>query len=159
LERPICQSSGLIYNFEERGDANFAEVKKLDLRPGASGEASQVVTEQDTAAKLGSGLVAGYSTPSMIALMEMACVAAIQKDMRIGQTSVGMEVSVSHLAPTPVGMHVKARAVLQEINGSRLKFKVEAWDDKERIGEGVHTRVIIDLERFADRLERKKNNA
>ena len=106
-----------------------------------SGEARRVVREQDTAAKLGSGLASAYSTPSMVALMENASVAAIAPEMSVGQTSVGIEISVKHVAPTPVGMHVRARAVLLKIDGSRVKFKLEAWDDKERIGEGVHTRA------------------
>ena len=127
----------------------------MELKPGMTGEASQVVTEQDTAAKLGSGLVAAYSTPSMVALMESASVAAIQKHVTAGQTSVGIEISVKHLAPTPVGMGVRARAELLEIAGRRLKFKVEAWDDKEKVGEGIHARAIIDSERFAHRLKRK----
>jgi fluoroacetyl-CoA thioesterase len=123
-----------------------------------SGEANQVVAEKDTAQNLNSGLVAAYSTPSMIALMESASVAAIQNELSLGQTSVGIEMSVKHLAPTPVGDHVRARAVLQEIHGNRLKFVVEAWDDEEKIGEGVHTRAIIDLERFARRLKRKESH-
>ena len=75
-----------------------------------SGEVSRVVTDQDMAARLGSGLVEAYSTPSMVALMENASVAAIQAHLLDGQTSVGIEVAVKHLAPTPVGMRVRARA-------------------------------------------------
>ena len=120
-----------------------------------SGEASQVVTDQDTAARLGSGLVEGFSTPSLVTLIESASVAAIQAHMRGGQTSVGIEVAVKHLAPTPVGMRVRAHATLLEINGERLKFKVEAWDDKEKIGEGVHVRAVVDAARFDQRLRQK----
>ena len=130
-------------------------MRKLGLKLGLSGEATQIVTEQETAAKLGSGLVDAYSTPSLVSLMENASVAAIEGFMSDGQTTVGVEVSVRHLAPTPVGMHVKALAVLEGIRGNRLKFKVEAWDEKERIGEGLHTRVIIDIPRFSRRLQEK----
>jgi predicted thioesterase len=87
--------------------------------------------------------------------MENASMAAIQRYMSDGLTTVGVEVSVRHLAPTPVGMHVRALAVLEQIRGSRLKFKVEAWDEKERIGEGQHARVIIDIARFSRRLQAK----
>jgi len=121
-----------------------------------SGEVSHIVTEQDTAAKLGSGLVAAYSTPSLIALMENSSVAAIQEHLKEGQTSVGIEVSIKHLAPTPVGMRVWARASLLDVNETRLGFKVEAWDDKEKIGEGLHVRAIIDVARFARRLKQKR---
>jgi predicted thioesterase len=120
------------------------------------GEASELVTDEYTAAALGTGLVAAYSTPSMIALMEIASVAAIKNELNIGQTSVGTEIQVKHLAPTPVGMHVRARSVLLQIDGSHLQFKVEAWDDQEIIGEGIHMRAIIDSERFVHRLKRKK---
>ena len=121
-----------------------------------TGEASEVVTKENTAAALGSGLVAGYSTPSMIALMETASVAAIQEELSTGQSSVGTEIHIKHLAPTPIGMRIKARSELLQIDGRQLKFKVEALDDREIIGEGVHMRAVIDLERFKHRLERKK---
>ena len=120
------------------------------------GEVSRVVTDQDTAARLGSGLVEAYSTPSMVALMENASVSAIQAHLREGQTSVGIEILIKHLASTPVGMRVRARASLLEINGNRLKFQVEAWDDKEKIGEGLHVRAVLDAARFDQRLRRKK---
>ena len=123
-----------------------------------SGESSGIVTDQDTAARLGSGLVEAYSTPSMVALMENASVAAIQLHLCEGQTSVGIEVAIKHLAPTPVGMRVRARASLLEIDGSRLKFKVEAWDDKEKIGDGYHVRAILDAARFNHRLKQKTQN-
>jgi fluoroacetyl-CoA thioesterase len=122
------------------------------------GEVSRVVTDQDTAARLGSGLVEAYSTPSMVALMEGASVAAIQAHLSEGQTSVGIEVAVKHLAATPVGMRVRARASLLEINGDRLKFQVDAWDDKEKIGEGLHVRAVLDAARFDQRLKRKAQN-
>jgi fluoroacetyl-CoA thioesterase len=125
------------------------------LKIGMIGEVSHVVTEQDTAAKIGSGLVAAYSTPSMIALVENASVGAIQPHLSNGQTSVGVEVDIKHLAATPVGMQVRARASLIEIDGSRLKFRVEAWDDKEKIGEGLHVRAVLDILRFEQGLKRK----
>lgn len=125
------------------------------LQLGMSGESSRVVTDQDTAARLGSGLVEAYSTPSMVALIENASVAAIQPHLREGQTSVGIEIAIKHLAPTPVGMSVRARASLFEINGNQLKFKVEAWDDREKIGDGYHVRAILDAVRFDHRLKQK----
>jgi fluoroacetyl-CoA thioesterase len=125
------------------------------LQLGMSGEVSTVVTDQDTAARVRSGLVEALSTPSMIGLMESASVAAIQPHLKGGQACVGIEVAVKHLAATPVGMRVRARATLVEIDGGRLKFKVEAWDDKELIGEGYHVRAIVDATRFESRLKQK----
>jgi len=129
-----------------------------ELVLGMSGEVSRVVTDRDTVVRQGSGVVEAYSTPSMVALMESASVAAIQAHLREGQTSVGIEVAVKHLAPTPVGMRVRARASLLEINGDRLKFQVKAWDDKEKIGEGLHVRVVLDAARFDQRVRQKTQN-
>ncbi len=69
-----------------------------------------------------------------------------------GQKTVGVAVDVKHIAPTPVGMEVKATAELVEVDGRKLLFKVEAYDEKEKVGEGFHRRVIIDLEQFASKV-------
>ena len=129
-----------------------------ELVPGLVGESSEVVTEALTAAAYGSGLVSAFATPAMIALMENASVAAIQKHLRAGQTSVGTEVNVKHLAATPVGMTVRARAQITAVDGRRISLQVEAWDDKEKIGEGTHVRAIIEGARFAERLAKKSSN-
>jgi fluoroacetyl-CoA thioesterase len=126
-----------------------------ELCVGMVGEASEFVSEQLTAASVRSGLVSAYATPSMIALMENASVAAIQKSLSKGQTSVGVEVNVKHLAATPVGVRVRARAEVIALEGRRVVFKVEAWDPREKIGEGTHTRVIVDAARFKDKVEQK----
>jgi len=126
-----------------------------ELTIGVSAEIFHIVKENDTAAKIGSGLVSAYSTPSMIALMEMASVAAIQPHLSKGHTSVGVEVDIKHIAATPVGIRVRAQASLTEIDGTRLTFRVEAWDAKEKIGEGRHVRAVIDTLRFEQRLRRK----
>ena len=128
-----------------------------ELKTGLVGESSEVVTDQLTAASHGSGLVPAFATPAMIALMENASVAAIQKYLSAGQTSVGTEVNIQHLAATPVGMRVRARSELTAVDGRRLSFKVEAWDDKEKIGEGTHVRAIIDDARFKERIAQKRS--
>jgi len=125
------------------------------LKPGLVGESDGIVTDQLTAAAFGSGLVPAFATPAMIALMEHASVAAIQKHLDAGQTSVGIEVNVKHLAATPVGMRVRTRAEVTAVDGRRVSFKVEAWDDRERIGEGTHTRMIVDEARFKERIAKK----
>ena len=126
-----------------------------ELVPGLVGESRVTVTDPLTAATYGSGLVPAFATPAMIALMENASVAAIQRYLNAGQTSVGTEVNVQHLAATPVGMSVRARAEVTAVEGRRVSFQVQAWDDKEKIGEGTHVRVIVDDARFAERLAKK----
>lgn len=127
----------------------------LELKVGLVGEADKEVTEQDTAARWGSGLVDAYSTPALVGLTEKASVNAVEKCLEDNQTSVGVEVNMKHLAATPVGMTVKARAELVEIDGKRLKFRIEAWDEKEKVCEGWHSRVVVDRSRFVDRVTRK----
>lgn len=123
---------------------------------GLIGEASEIVTIETTAARFGSGLVAAFATPAMIALMENAAFAATKESLPVGQTTVGVELNVKHLAATPVGMNVRARAELMQLDGRKLIFNVEAWDDVEKIGEGTHTRFIVDGERFEKRFQDKR---
>ena len=130
-----------------------------ELKPGLVGESNEIVTEQSTAASHGSGLVSAFATPAMIALMENASVAAIQKHLGAGQTSVGTQVNIQHLAATPVGMRVRARSEVTAVDGRRVSFKVEAWDDREKIGEGTHARMIVDDARFKERLVQKTGKA
>ena len=127
----------------------------LELKVGLVGEADKEVTGQDTAARWGSGLVEAYSTPALVGLTEKASVNAVEKCLEDNQTSVGVEVNLKHLAATPVGMTVKARAELVEIEGRRLKFRIEAWDEKEKVCEGWHYRVVVDRSRFNGRLDQK----
>jgi len=126
------------------------------LTPGLSGEASTTVDQTNTAASLGSGLVPVYGTPSLIALLELAAVHAVAEALPPGSTSVGTHLDVRHLAATPIGMAVRATATLTAVDGRRLSFAVEAYDEVEKVGEGLHTRVIVDVERFIQRAESKK---
>ncbi|MBI3740435.1 MAG: thioesterase family protein [Chloroflexi bacterium] len=127
----------------------------LELVAGLEGELTQTVTKELTAAAYGSGLVAAFATPVMIGLMEGASVEAIKRALAPGQTSVGIEVNIKHLAATPVGMQVRARSKVIGVEGRRVTFQVEAWDDKEKIGEGTHTRMIMDDAKFRERFEQK----
>jgi len=126
------------------------------LEPGLTGEVEKRVAEDDTAARWGSGLVPVFGTPSLVGLMENAAVEALKGHLPAERTSVGGHMDVRHLAPTPVGMHVRARAELVEIDGQRLVFTIEAWDDAERIGEASHTRFVIEQQRFLERAESKR---
>jgi predicted thioesterase len=130
-----------------------------NLTPGLSAEMKITVGEADTAAKWGSGLVPVYSTPAMVGLMEAAAVKALDGQLEPGQTSVGGRIDVRHLAATPVGMSVHARAELTAFNGRKLSFRVEAWDDVEKIGEGLHERFVIDTDKFVARaMAKQKSN-
>jgi fluoroacetyl-CoA thioesterase len=126
-----------------------------EIVPGLVGEVKTVVGEEDTARHLGSGNVNVFATPVMIRLMERAGVAAVDHLLPEGQRTVGVHVDVKHLAATPLGLTVRARAELLEVEGHKLTFKVEAFDDQEKVGEGTHRRVIIDLEEFKERVEKK----
>ncbi|NTV91228.1 MAG: thioesterase family protein [Clostridiales bacterium] len=121
---------------------------EFDLKTGMSAEVSKIVGENDTAASFGSGGVKVFATPLMIGLMENASLSAVDPFLPEGYATVGMTVSVSHSAATPVGMKVTAKAELVEIEGKKLTFKIEAYDEIEKIGEGTHVRFIIGLEKF-----------
>lgn len=128
---------------------------KSHLTPGLRAEVKRKVTPDITASHLGSGNVEVLATPAMIALMEQAAVRAVDPLLPEGQKTVGVAVEVKHLAPTPVGMEVRATAELIQVDGRKLLFKVEAHDEREKVGEGLHRRVIIDIERFASRIKEK----
>jgi fluoroacetyl-CoA thioesterase len=130
-------------------------VNDFNLRIGTTGEARVKVTEENTAIKYGSGTVSVFATPAMIGLMENASINSVDSCLPKGYATVGTKVEVKHIAATPIGMEVVARAELVEIDGFKLKFKVEANDGKEKIGEGTHTRYIIKLEEFLKRIEGK----
>jgi fluoroacetyl-CoA thioesterase len=126
-----------------------------EIAPGLVGEKQVVVTEQYTARHLGSGGVNVLATPAMIMLMEQAALSAVDPLLSADQRTVGTRVDVQHLAATPMGMTVRVRAELVEVEGRRLKFRVEAYDELEKVGEGLHERAIISLERFQQRLQAK----
>lgn len=128
----------------------------MAIEPGLVGEDSMTVAEGDSARMSGGEtLPPVLSTPRMIARLEQTAHSALLPYLPEGQSSVGTLVNVRHLAATPIGMQVRFRAELLEVDGRRLRFKVEAWDEVEKIGEGEHERFIIDCMRFNERLEKK----
>ncbi len=120
-----------------------------------TGEATVEVTADLTARHLGSGTVAVFATPEMVRLMERAAVNALKPYLAPGQQSVGTMVNVRHLAATPVGATVTARARLVAVEGRRLTFAVTAHDGTDLIGEGTHERALIDLARFEAKVKAK----
>ncbi len=120
----------------------------MDLQIGIKGQASWQVTPEVTADRVGSGGLAVFATPMMIALIEKTCYDSVQPYLAEGQGTVGTRVEVSHVAATPVGKTVTAESELVEIDRRRLVFRVSAHDDRGLIGEGTHERFIIDIDRF-----------
>lgn len=120
----------------------------MTLHVGLTGEATTTVVHENTAASVGAGGVEVFGTPMMIALMENAAWRTVADHLDTGLVTVGTLVNVKHLAATPLGQQVRATAELVEIDRRRLVFKVEAYDEKQKIGEGLHERFIVDLERF-----------
>jgi fluoroacetyl-CoA thioesterase len=128
-----------------------------DLKPGMVHEEELVVEERHTAAHLGSSGLKVLATPVMIALMEGAARNLVDPNLEPGFMTVGTAVNIRHLAATPEGMRVRARAELVSIEGHRLNFKVEVFDEREKVGAGTHSRAIINMRRFWDKLQTKTN--
>ena len=117
---------------------------------GTKCQLEQVVTNELTAAAVGSGLLPVFGTPYMIGLMENAAQSALGVFLEEGQGSVGTHLDIKHTAPTPIGMKVWVEAEVTAVseNGKMIDFALKAWDEKGPIGEGTHTRAIINNERF-----------
>ena len=125
------------------------------LKPGLTGNAALTVGEEHTAPRVGSGRVRVLATPVMINLMEAAALDAIEALLPAGHQSLGTHLNVGHYAATPVGMRLRANAVVTKIEGRNVEFRVEAFDERERVGDGTHTRVVVNVERFDARVQRK----
>ncbi len=115
-----------------------------------------VVDKTNVASAIGSGLVDVFATPMMVALMEGAAAACIGPDLQEGFTSVGGYIATSHVAATPIGCTVKATATITAATDKKVDFTVTAHDEAGLIGEGTHTRFIVNEEKFMARLESKK---
>ena len=125
------------------------------LKPGLVGQAALVVTEEHTAPRVGSGRVHVLATPVMINLIEAAALSAIEHLLPSGHQSLGTLLNVRHTAATPVGMRVSATAQVIAVEGRLVRFRVEARDEKEAIGEGTHERVVVNVAKFDERVRRK----
>jgi fluoroacetyl-CoA thioesterase len=126
------------------------------LAPGLSAQLSMTVTRAHSADTLGNTGVAVFATPFLIAFLENASNAVLKPYFAPGGGSVGTMVDVKHLAATPLGMSVRAEATILEVDGKRVLFSVEAWDEVEKIAEGRHERFIVpDLGRFLERAAKK----
>lgn len=126
-----------------------------NLRPGLRGSAKMVVGEEHTASRVGSGAIQVLATPVMINLMEAAALDAMEKHLPAGRQSLGTHLDISHVAATPVGMRVVAKAEVLEVDGNKVTLGVEALDEAGLIGEGTHKRVVVDVARFDARVQDK----
>lgn len=122
------------------------------LAAGLSANSVTVVDSENTAATMGSGDLAVFATPAMVALMENAAMRAVADVLPDGATTVGAEMNVTHVKPSGLGMEITATAVLAEIDGRKLTFHVEARDAAGMIGEGTHIRYVVDRVRFMGKI-------
>jgi predicted thioesterase len=125
------------------------------ITPGLTGTAEIVVGPEHTAPFVGSGRIAVLATPVMINVIEAASLNAVEHLLSAGHQSLGIHLDVSHVAATPVGLRVTATAEVIGLEGRTIKFRVEAHDEVEAIGGGTHERVVVSVERFDERVQRK----
>jgi fluoroacetyl-CoA thioesterase len=125
------------------------------LTPGLEGHACTIVTANLMAPVVGSGTVAVYATPSLVALMEKAAVNCVEEKLGPGHATLGVHLDVSHTAATPEGLEVFATATLTSVEGRKLVFSIVARDSREQIGKATHTRVVVDTARFNAKLAAK----
>jgi predicted thioesterase len=129
------------------------------LVPGLRGSVELAVGDEHTAPHVGSGRVRVLATPVVINLLEAAALAAVEHLLPAGHQSLGIDLAVRHFAATPVGMRVRAEAELVAVEGRTLRFRVWARDEREPISEGTHERVVVNVARFDQRMERKARGA
>lgn len=126
---------------------------EFDIKVGMKNTEEKKVKFEDTASKYGSGAVEVFATPAMIALMENTAKNAVDKYLPEGYTTVGIRIDTTHIKATPVGMNVGCEAVVEDIDGKKVSFKVKAWDEQGIIGEGIHNRFIINIDKFMSRIK------
>lgn len=126
------------------------------LNTGIKGSASEIVINEKTAVAVGSGGLSVYATPAMISLMEKSAYESVQSLLEEGSGTVGTLMNIQHISATPVGMKVTAESELIAIDGRKLTFKVTAFDEVGKIGEGTHERFIINNEKFQAKTNSKK---
>jgi fluoroacetyl-CoA thioesterase len=125
---------------------------------GAKGTYSKIVAQADLASALDPSLASVMSTPTMVAMMEMASMNATEQYLEAGESSVGMSIDVQHSAATPQGHRVRAEAEVTKVEGRRLELTVRAFDEVEQVGSGTHRRAVVDAAKFSERIKSKIKN-
>ena len=135
----------------------YAERKcnTMTITVGMKGEAFNLVERADTAQEVGSGSLLVYATPCMVALMEGAACEAIEEAMDESKTTVGTELNIQHVSATPVGLEVRAEAVVTAVEGKVITFEIHAFDEAGEIGKGTHKRVIVPTQKFLEKAYNK----
>lgn len=128
----------------------------MEITVGLKGTVTETVNENITAEKVGSGSLPVFATPMMVALMEKAACKALENSLDEGTTSVGTMVNIEHVAATPVGMEVTVTATVTAVDGRKISFSVEAFDEVGLIGKGTHDRFIVNAEKFTAKTYAKK---
>ena len=123
----------------------------MEITVGMKASVATILEREDTALEVGSGSLLVYATPCMVALMEGAACEAIAEALNEDKTTVGTELNVSHISSTPVGLEVYAEAEVTNVDGNTITFRVTAYDETGKIGEGTHKRVIVTSQRFLDK--------
>ncbi len=123
------------------------------LEKALSSQSKTSVTQTNSAAAMGSGDLAVFATPAMVALMENAAMNAVASHLPEGATTVGAEMNVTHIKASGLGAEIVATAVVTEVDGRRITFNVGARDAEGMIGEGVHIRYVVDREKFMAKLK------
>jgi predicted thioesterase len=126
------------------------------IRTGLTSEITRLVQKRHLAPEWGSGLAPVLATPALVAFCEECARLAVDAQLPDGQQTVGTRIDIRHLAATPPGMEVTVRAELIGVQGRRLNFRIEAWDDYEKIGESEHERYVVDTDRFQTRIDAKE---
>lgn len=126
---------------------------EINIPQGQKGEKEVLVNETNTAKAYGSGLIDVFATPAMIALMENTAHSSIQEFLPQGMVTVGIEINAKHIKATPIGKTVKCNSYLEKVDGKRLYFTIEAFDQEGKIGEANHIRYIVDALKFVEKLK------
>ncbi|MBP1644579.1 MAG: hypothetical protein H6Q16_154 [Bacteroidetes bacterium] len=126
---------------------------EINIPVGIKGEKEVLVDSTNTAKAFGSGLIDVFATPAMIALMENTAHTSVQNFLEEGNVTVGIEINAKHIKATPVGDRVKCCSTLEKVEGKRLYFNIEAFDEKGKIGEASHIRYIVDAVKFVEKLK------
>lgn len=127
----------------------------MSIEVGMKATVSTLVEREDSALEVGSGSLLVYATPCMAALMEGAACEAIEAVLAEGETTVGIELNLKHTAATPVGMDVRAEAVVTAVEGKIITFTVNAYDEAGQIGSATHKRALVNSQRFLDKTYEK----
>ena len=133
---------------------NLAEL----IQPGMANQGTFFVREENLAIHVGSGSSPVLATPWMIVFMERLAHQLLENYLPGDYSSVGVHVDVRHVSPTPIGEDVRVHAEVREVDGMRVKFYIQAWDEHGQIGDGEHERVVIDVTRFMKKVESKKHD-